>query len=617
MTNRNILVRVGKHYSHCRPIQNGIPQGSPLSVIIFLIAYNKLCVKISFYKEIDYIAYADDFHLIIKSGHEKNPIINVQGLFRDINQWCIYSGAVLSSSKCKYLHICRKRNCTVSVPGDNNISITQVETLKILGLVINKRYDWNSQIEILSDSLTKQLNIIKCLSSHKFNCNTYTLISIIKALLISKINYSLPFFGYSSKCSLRKIKTKVSSAIRMALGAFRTTPITNMLFESNIIPLEQQRDLLTSRLIKSIYNNQDTPLYAITKKCINGKKIPKIQSVLYKIIELANSLDLPTKTSLPKQKAQPVWHFKQASIDLSLSNFSKPSTDTLIFRKLFLEIRNKYNKYSFIYTDASKTHDLVSYAIVSNSKLIKTAVLPGYTTIFTAEIIAIIEAINSIKTKNGYFALCTDSLSSLKAISNLCNNNTYVSFIRNFLIENFPNVILIWTPGHCGIEGNELADKLAKEAHRSPLLTTTNFNINDLKGFSKSHHLQKHNVFNSTSDWYKTINIDKLTIENFLKNKRDALGRKDYIKFERIRLGHSNLSHGHLIKLSTPQICNCAIQSTKILKHILTSCPNFQTQRDRHLKTPSDALSSISNPTPESILNVISFLKDCKIYNLI
>ena len=52
MSNRKLAVRMGSQTSNILPLHNGIPQGSPISVILFLIAYNKLSKIISMQKEI-------------------------------------------------------------------------------------------------------------------------------------------------------------------------------------------------------------------------------------------------------------------------------------------------------------------------------------------------------------------------------------------------------------------------------------------------------------------------------------------------------------------------------------------------------------------------------------
>jgi len=85
MTNRKILVRINSDISPFQTIQNGIPQGSPLSVILFVIAYNQLAEKLTLHPNISLSAYADDINL--------NPTIST------ILDWAEYFGAKLSTTK--------------------------------------------------------------------------------------------------------------------------------------------------------------------------------------------------------------------------------------------------------------------------------------------------------------------------------------------------------------------------------------------------------------------------------------------------------------------------------------------------------------------------------------
>lgn len=62
------------------------------------------------------------------------------------------------------------------------------------------------------------------------------------------------------------------------LGAFCTTPTSNMLLECNILPLETQRHLVTRRLPKSFYNNQDSTLGTNVKNVKKSKIAPVILS---------------------------------------------------------------------------------------------------------------------------------------------------------------------------------------------------------------------------------------------------------------------------------------------------------------------------------------------------
>jgi len=218
MLKRKIIVRVGPHMSNSLSLCNGIPQGSPISVILFLIAFNKLSNIITLHREIKFNAYADDFFLIINFNKNKNLNLNLDNLLQDINSWCSYSGAYLSLAKRQHLHICQKHNCTSTI-SYSNTPIQQVTALKILGITINSKYKWDTHIRSLLPSLHQKLNIIKCLSNPKFNCNTQTLLHVAKATVIAKMEYGLFLYGHAPKSVLNKLKSPFNTAIRLALGA--------------------------------------------------------------------------------------------------------------------------------------------------------------------------------------------------------------------------------------------------------------------------------------------------------------------------------------------------------------------------------------------------------------
>lgn len=108
MTNRQIKVRGGSSYSKKLHLFSGIPQGFPLSVVLFLIANNKLCTVINMHKDLKFCAYADDFFIFKTLDKTKNLNIDISGLISNIQSSCDSSEAELALSKSKHLHISRK-----------------------------------------------------------------------------------------------------------------------------------------------------------------------------------------------------------------------------------------------------------------------------------------------------------------------------------------------------------------------------------------------------------------------------------------------------------------------------------------------------------------------------
>jgi kelch-like protein 2/3 len=100
--------------------------------------------------------------------------------------------------------------------------------------------------------------------------------------------------------------------------------------------------------------------------------------------------------------------------------------------------------------------------------------LGKYTTVFQTEIYAILQCACEIirrAYKNKWILIFSDSQSALKALSRLKVTSEQVAECLNALsaLIGLNEVALVWVPGHCGILGNEEADKLARQASAMPL----------------------------------------------------------------------------------------------------------------------------------------------------
>ncbi|XP_050558906.1 uncharacterized protein LOC126912164 [Spodoptera frugiperda] len=137
----------------------------------------------------------------------------------------------------------------------------------------------------------------------------------------------------------------------------------------------------------------------------------------------------------------------------------------------------QYNNHAFnydvrIFTDGSKIEGKVGAALslwdsateIKSKKL----VLPSYCTVYQAELLALQraagEALNSEKTTFGIFS---DSMAALQTVANPTSPHPLAVEARNALrhcASQNKRVSLFWIKAHAGLEGNERADYLAKEA---------------------------------------------------------------------------------------------------------------------------------------------------------
>ena len=102
LTNRTQLVQIGNTTSTIMEIKSGVPQGSILGPILFIMHINDMVYSCSD-KAVD--LYADDSTLY-KSGTNINDIQNrLQNDLNRINIWCKYNNMALHPGKSKCMLI--------------------------------------------------------------------------------------------------------------------------------------------------------------------------------------------------------------------------------------------------------------------------------------------------------------------------------------------------------------------------------------------------------------------------------------------------------------------------------------------------------------------------------
>uniref|UniRef100_A0A2S2P5Q9 RNase H type-1 domain-containing protein n=1 Tax=Schizaphis graminum TaxID=13262 RepID=A0A2S2P5Q9_SCHGA len=204
---------------------------------------------------------------------------------------------------------------------------------------------------------------------------------------------------------------------------------------------------------------------------------------------------------------------------------------------------------------------------------------------------------------NNSFNILTDSLSTLASIQNSKRNNEITNNIINLLNSTTKHITLTWIPSHTGIEGNEKADMMAKQATSDQTIEMLNFlSKDDLKReaknitinlWRKEWHLLRDNklreIKSTTDRW---INPTNLT-------------REQEVILTRLRIGHSWHTHKHLMDKTDPEPCiTCGSEIS--IKHLLLECRQFNDERSKY-NMPS-TISECLNNEPLNIYNTLSFI---------
>ena len=125
----------------------------------------------------------------------------------------------------------------------------------------------------------------------------------------------------------------------------------------------------------------------------------------------ASNIELSHILETPSYFISPPWCIKPRKIVLDLVHLKQDRTDASIYQQLFMEIRDRYRDYIPVYTDGSRDGNDVACATVFPSNTVISMRLPDSASVFTADVWAIIKALEQIKDFNASkYIVLTDSL---------------------------------------------------------------------------------------------------------------------------------------------------------------------------------------------------------------
>ena len=141
-------------------ILSGVPQGSVLGPLLFIIYVNDLAY-ISLSGTSKVILYADDLalHRPITSA---NDYYVLQEDITAIENWTAANNLHFNISKCKYMMISRRRTPEIQVPPLtlNGLPLERVETFKYLGLLLSSDLSWFNHIDSVCSRAKRILGLL-------------------------------------------------------------------------------------------------------------------------------------------------------------------------------------------------------------------------------------------------------------------------------------------------------------------------------------------------------------------------------------------------------------------------------------------------------------------------
>jgi len=292
---------------------------------------------------------------------------------------------------------------------------------------------------------------------------------------------------------------------------------------------------------------------------------------------------------------------------MEMSERRKNQTNPLEYQDKFSSIKYKYQGYRFLFTDGSKDGPRAAYAVTSRTLNFCSERLPDICSIFTAELMAIYKALQiACRSHYGKFVICSDSKSALQALeSKLVYNPMVLDVLMAYaIIPEEKEVLFCWVPSHVDIEGNEKADFYAKQALNKEV---TDFTV----PYTDFRPLINEFILHCWQMRWQACEGNKLHfILPSVKHNLDlrVTSRRDQTVLHRCLIGHSRLTHLHLLFHDRPPVCD-RCQYPLTIKHILIECDNLPVNRPYQV----NSLQQLFHTTSPHL--IIQFLRKIGIYH--
>ena len=314
LSNRKQYTLMNNHESSLKGIKYGVPQGSVLGPLLFLIYVNDM------YKSTvnDSIAmFADDTSLTVYDKDSRIVTKKAKEEFLKLKFWCECNKLTINFDKTFFLLFAAKNkriHHNIKELVCDDIVLKRSSSIKYIGIIIDDKLSFHEHVNFLCKSLYRYFGVfnkMKHYVSESFARQLYY------AFVYSRISYGIEIFGNSSKTLTQRIQTIQSKLLKLLLNIDYRTPTNTLHKRMNILKVED------------IYKNN---LISLVSKCLRG------------------SCPLPFKNYF-KFYTSP-YSQRQAKLDTpafrtNLGSCQARIQGVKIYNNFPLEIRNQYRKICF------------------------------------------------------------------------------------------------------------------------------------------------------------------------------------------------------------------------------------------------------------------------------
>ena len=265
LSNRVAKTCVEGHYSETAKITSGVPQGSRLGPVLFILYVNDIATQLN----LDSIPliYADDTTLLAFGDDTNQTVTQLNNDLSKIAKWAKTWKLKFNGSKSKDIIFTPNKTCLnnslpIYLNGD---LLDRVSAHKHLGLIIESDLTWNMHVAKVVQSANLKMSILLRVK----DLSRPTLDTLFKLHVRSILDYALPVYGPSlDQRQLSKLEKIQYLAARIVTSTPKCSSAEKLYKELGWESICNRIKFLSISLFHKIHTNSTRPL---TRDCLPPK----------------------------------------------------------------------------------------------------------------------------------------------------------------------------------------------------------------------------------------------------------------------------------------------------------------------------------------------------------